>query len=182
MHYLRFFLLKPDKRFQNIPEIINWYQNREARLLMREEYSQLSKRTLFGVRGDENTNYFDVLFHPFFLLSETVQKVISLYEPNLRYKEIIYLNQKMRYAKTYYLPILQKIDCLTEKSQFKFDHSKVTKAVICEKKVGDTVVFQLSEVKEKQIIIRLDLAESLIRRNAKGFFLEEVECEEERNG
>lgn len=179
---MRFFLVKPDKRFQNVPEIINWYQNNEARLLMKEEYNQLPRRTLFGVRGDKNTNYFDVLFHPFFLLSETIQRVVSLYEPNLCYKKIIYLNQKMRYAKTYYLPILPKIDCLTEKSQFNLDYSKVTKAVICKEKVGDTAIFQLSKVKERQIIIRLDLAESLMRRNGKGFLLEEVEYEEEKHG
>lgn len=179
---MRFFLIKPDKRFFNVPEIINWYQNSEAKLLLKEEYNQLPRRTLFGVRGDENTNYFDVLFHPFFLLSKTIQKIVSLYEPNLCYKEIIYLNQKMRHVEIYYLPILPKIDCLTSKSQFNLDHSKVTKAVICEKKVGDTTIFQLSEVKERQIIIRLDLAESLIRRNVKGFLLEEVEYEEEKNG
>lgn len=174
--------MKPDKRFQNIPEIINWYQNSEARLLMKEEYNQLPRRTLFGVRGDENTHYFDVLFHPFFLLSETVQKVVSLYEPGICYKEIIYLNQMLRRAETYYLPILPKIDCLAEKSQFNLDHSKVTKAVISEERMGDTAIIQLSEVKERQIIIRLDLAESLMRRNAKGFLLEEVEYEEEKNG
>lgn len=179
---MRFFLMKPDKRFQNVPEIVNWYQNKEVRVLMKEEYTRLPKRILFGVKGDENTNYFDVLFHPFFLISERVQKIVSLYEPNLFYKEIIFLNQKMHQAETYYLPILPQIDCLTEKSQFNLDHSKVTRATICARKIGDTTIFRLSGVKDRQIIIRLDLAESLMRRMAKGFLLEETEYEEDKNG
>lgn len=177
---MRFFLMKPDKRFQNVPEIANWYQNKEVRLLMGEEYTRLPKRILFGVKGDENTIYIDVLFHPFFLISERVQKIISLYEPNLSYKEIIYLNQKMRRAETYYLPILPQIGCLTENSQFNLNHSKVTRASICEKEIGDTSIFQLNEIKDQQVIIRLDLAESLMRRMVRGFLLEETEYEEEK--
>lgn len=173
---MRYFLIKPNKQYQNLPEVINWYEKEEARRLLQKEYDRLPEQMLFPIRGDENTNYLDVLFHPFFLLSKPIKKVLELYEPNYDYKGITYINPKMRQVKDYFYPILPEISCLTEESQYNLDHIVVTKAVINRWKVGDVSLFRLQDVKNKQIIIRLDLVESLLRRGAKGFVLEEVKC------
>lgn len=171
---MRYFLLKPDKRYPNVPEVINWYQKEEAGRLLQGAYDRLPRRMLFPVKGDRDIQFFDMLFHPFFVISNPIKKVLELYEPHYFYKEIIYLNQKAHQAEEYFLPILPKISCLTEDSQYNLDHSMVTKAVIDPSKVGDVSLFQLQEVKNRQMVIRLDLAESLLRRKAKGFLLEEA--------
>lgn len=172
---MRYFLIKEEKRYGNFPEIVNWYQKKEARQLVEKEYEKLPDRILFTVKGNSDTNYLDILFHPFFLIGKPVKKVLELYEPNYQFKEIIYLDHKNRHVEEYFFPILPEIDCLSKESEYNLDHSVVTKAVLDLKKVRDYSIFCLKGVKNRHVVIRLDLAESILRRRARGFLLEEVE-------
>ena len=47
--------------------------------------------------------------------------VFDMYEPYIPYKEIILLDQKFQRMEVYYLPILEEVDCLHEKSEYNLD-------------------------------------------------------------
>lgn len=172
---MRYFLMKEDKQYKNTPEVINWYQKPEARLLAQGEYSSVPKRVLFTVQGKEQIYYPEIVFHPFFLVGKEIKRLLELYEPNYRYKEVIYLHQKTKHVEEYFHPILPKLDCLSKESEYNMNHSVVTRIVLDSRKIGDKAIFTLNGVKDRHIIVRMDLVESMLRKRAKGFWVEEVE-------
>lgn len=175
---MRYFLMKEDKQYRNTPEVINWYQKTQARLLAQGEYGMVPERVLFTVQGKEEIYYPEILFHPFFLVGKEVKHLLELYEPNYGYKEVIYLHQKAKHVEEYFHPILPKLDCLSKESEYNMDHSAVTRIVLNLQKTGDKTIFAINGVKDRHIIVRLDLVESIMRKRAKGFRLEEVEWRE----
>ena len=94
-----------------------------------------------------------------------------MYEPRTIFKEIVLLDQKHAKTCTYYLPILEYIDCLDAASKLTRDRSTVLEAVIDLEKVGDHSIFYLEGVGNLYTVARLDIVESFLRRNAIGMDL-----------
>ncbi|RDY32218.1 hypothetical protein [Lachnotalea glycerini] len=171
---MRFFMIEEDKEYVNKPQIKNWIKTIAPRDLYMREYSKIPKRALFHIEPHKNTVFIDIITIPFLLISKKIYSVVKKYEPNLQFKEIILLDRKYAKAEEYFLPILEKKDCLTEKSEFNLDHSVIKRAVIDCEKTDDRCIFTFNQG-SNITVIRLDLAESILRREAFGFYLKEVE-------
>jgi len=173
---MRYFLIETDKNYVYAPQIKNWFKQIDVRDLKKGSYDKIPKRLLLRLIENPNTLFTDVITTPFFLVSKIVKEVAEKFEPNLHFKEFVLLDQMYGKAVEYFLPTLDEIDCLTEESEFNLDHSILTKIVIDLDKVGDNSIFVLSGVKNRYVVVRLDFAESMLRRNAIGFCLKEIKC------
>ena len=69
------------------------------------------------------------------------------------------------------------MDCLSEQSRSNPDKSRIERTII---KAGRDYpdIFQISGIRDRAYILSLPFAESLLRRGAVGFFLEEAAVEE----
>ena len=110
------------------------------------------------------------------MVSSLVKSVIELYEPMLQWKQVILLHQKQGRVEIYYIPLLEEKEYVYEKTKFTITHNKLLELTLEQKKLGDTAVFFLKKESYHFMILRLDVLESLLRRNAKGFLLQEAEC------
>ena len=173
---MRYFFIEPDKNYSTIPTIKNWYNKVPIRQLEREGLKILPRRCLYRIEEADNLYYVDILFHPFPMVSSLVKSVIELYEPMLQWKQVILLHQKQGRVEIYYIPLLEEKEYVYEKTKFTLTHNKLLKLTLEQKKLGDTAVFFLKKESYHFMILRLDVLESLLRRNAKGFLLQEAEC------
>ena len=82
------------------------------------------------IHESESTVFTSIVDKPFPLVSAEVKEVFDMYEPYIPYKEIILLDQKFQRMEVYYLPILEEVDCLHEKSEYNLDRSLIKKGII----------------------------------------------------
>lgn len=171
---MRYFRIEADRNYTTSPQIINWYQQLDNRDLKTGSYDKIPKRTLLRIQPNKNTIFLDVVSSPFFLISEMVKDCVSLYEPNLSYKEMILLDHKNNKMQPYFHPMLREVDCLSNNAVFNMDHSELKMIELDEKRIEDKAIFRLAGVKKWYVIARLDLLESLLRRGAVGLSIQEV--------
>ncbi|BCJ93045.1 hypothetical protein acsn021_06140 [Anaerocolumna cellulosilytica] len=163
---MRYFLIKTDRRVSDAPNIINWVSKINPAYLKVGSYYKIDNRTVLEIESNKNTVFTEIITFPFLLISKKIKEIIAKYEPTLKYKEIILLDSDNNLMQVYYMPILEEIDCLTEGTVFNLDHSVIEHGVIQRNKVGECSIFSLAEVKNRYIAVRLDVLESILRRDA----------------
>lgn len=174
---MKYFMLKLDPAFTHAPNIINWYKVFDVRKLHPETADKVPYRNLLEISPDPAIIFTDIIVFPYLLISVLLKKVLTAYEPLVEYKDVVVLDKINKQYALYYLPILETVDCLHETSQFNLDRSVIKKAVFDPEKTAtaNKSIFRIGGVKNTYIAVRLDLAESLLRRKAVGVYLEPIE-------
>ena len=159
-----------------LPQIINLHNQIDIRHTNKQDARKIAQLTSLLVRhvhGVE-TFYADVLTHPLFMVSKGVAEVMSFYDASIDYKIAVLFDLEAKISKTYFIPILDHVECLAEGTEFNLDHSVIRHAIIDPNRTMGKPVFKLAGVKNTYIVIRLDFAESLLRRRAVGLKLKEI--------
>jgi len=164
-----------DEKCIDAPDIINWYDKLDVRQIKRGESYKLPRRMILEIQKNENTVFTDVVSKPFLLYSDKVKEAVDIYETKIPYKQIVLLDGKSLLTALYYLPILETVDCLSDKSELNRDGSVIRRAVLDKAKLPNRSIFKLGGVKSTYMVVRLDLAESILRRGVRGIRLKETE-------
>jgi hypothetical protein len=168
-----FFFIADDENL--LPYITDLHQQMDVRHLNKQDAHKIERFTTLSVEPNDETLYADVLIRPLFMVSKSVAEVISYYDTSIDYKIAALFDLENKIGTTYYIPILDKVDCLTEDTEFNRDRSVIRNAVIDPKKTMGKAVFKLAGVKNSYYVARLDFVESLLRRKAIGLRLEEIQ-------
>lgn len=97
-----------------------------------------------------------------------------MYQPDILFKGVKLWDKKSGINATYFLTILDKLDCMSEQTQFNSVGNRVTKLVLDRDKIGSKAVFEIKGFDRKCIVGRMDFVESILRRGAEGITLEEI--------
>lgn len=163
---MKYYFIMQDKKLADIPEIINWYQKFNVEEVKMGSYHRIPNRVVLQIKSNKDIYFPEVIFHPCFMVSKKIREILKLYEPTMRYKEVILLDMQNEMTSLYYVPYLEEFDCLVkEKTQFGNFQSIIEKGAISREKVGDTCVLYLKYNNSKYYIVRHDLLESMLRRD-----------------
>lgn len=163
---MRYFTIEMDKNVTHAPYIINWMKQVPPNLLTRHGQFSIPNRQILDLKPQKDTAFLPVLTTPFLLLSEEIYKILKIYEPNCKYRQMVLMDSKYNYAKLYYFPLLEEYDCLTDGTTYNFDKSDVLEGVLDESKIGDKCIFTLGNISSRKVVVRLDFLESILRRKA----------------
>lgn len=165
-----YFLIKQDKRFINPPIIQNLSGLLRRKELCLKDEHKIKERNVVFANNDKSLDFLDLLDDQIFLVTEKVKKVIALYEPTAIFKAFCILNNRKNEYCLYYSPILPEVGCVT-----------VIKGIGCKRtmflereKVGEHCFFRATGTENETTIVRIDAAESLLRRKVKGIILEKI--------
>lgn len=172
---IRHFFIHTNPEYINSPDIINWFDLIDKKNISLENAHKLPNRELLYVKSNPNLIFTDVISFPFFIVSTKVKNVIKLYEPTVLFKQLVLLDAENEQCSLYHLPILPQVECLSEKSILTLDRSKIIKAAIDHRLLPDTSIFKLAGVKDEYIVARLDIVESMLRRQVEGVGLTPIE-------
>ena len=175
---MRYFIMEQDEKYSDSPNIINWFGKINVQKLKQGQSWELPDRTLLEIRNNPDTIFTDVVSKPFLIYSKKTKDAVSIYESGIVHKQIVLLDDKNLMTELYYLPILKMIDCLSEKSELNTDKSIVRRAVLDKSKLPNRSIFVLDGLSSIYAVVRLDLAESLLRRGVRGITLRKVEIDE----
>lgn len=170
---MKYFLIKMDQKFDTAPEVKGWFDKIKHSNICVKRSHNIEKRQLLFIESNPNTVFPDILTFPFFLVTAVVRDVVRLYEPNVLFKQIVLLDPRYSKTCTYYLPILNEVDCLSgEHRPGKAVNSNCIK--VDTQKISDqSIVYAM--LKEKRCVVaNLSIVESFLRRGVVGVDLEEI--------
>lgn len=171
---MKYYMIEAESK-NPLPEIKNWYNRINPKHINKRDAHKIKEGIFLEVSVNKDTIYPGVMSYPYFLLSADAAKVASAYDPDLWLIGIRLFSRENRINKPYFLPILPVIDCLSVQSEFTRMNIDIKKGVIIETKTEGRALFQLGRIEKRRVIIRLDLLESLLRREALSIRAEELE-------
>lgn len=155
---MEYFWIRQDSRYIHTPMIVDFYQSMRRQNFTVDKAYKIPDYNVVFCDTDKEWDRIDVLDSQVFMVSEMVRHVFQMYEKNIRYKFFCCLNNKKEEYANYYAPVIPELDCLAEKK---------TNGIKREK-IGTSSIFRVKNPEREMVIVRLDVAESLLRRGVKG--------------
>lgn len=173
---MEYFRLRQDRRYLFTP-----YMNTLKDILRRTDDLYIDNgvhvpdfNTVF-VSSDKSCDFVSVLDQQIFLVRDGVKQVFSMYEPLIKFKQFfMFHNQAGDYCE-YYAPILKEVDCISPLSKRNPYNGQMEKCILEREKIQDESIFRLTNTGERFVVIRLDVAESLLRREVRDVCLERIQ-------
>ncbi|WP_250277183.1 hypothetical protein [[Clostridium] colinum] len=168
---MKYFIIEKDKKFYSSPQFKSWHQ--DINFLPESRHYSLEKRKAFFIKDSEFLFWTDIISSPVFLISEKVKEVVKLYDNKLKMKQIILIEPKIAEMGVYYLPIFEEIYCLAGKDDI--DSKEIAEKIILKReKIKDKPIFKIGGFNKRYIVARMDLVESILKREVKGINLIEM--------
>lgn len=174
-----YFRIKQDRRYLHVPTIGNLNDIIKRRSdIAAENASNIDEINVGFSNSSKLMEYTDVLDSQLFLISCPMRDVFQIYEGGMVFKDLCILNNLTGEHGDYCIPFFREIDCMSNRSIVSPDKSYIKRLVITSPP-EDCAVFKIGGLQTDAVLIRLDVAESLFRRNIRKFSLERVEMEKE---
>ena len=172
-----YFLLKQDEEYTNAPVLIDVFKKIDARNINLLNAHKIEDIIIFNVKCTDETEFLDILDRNLFLISEEMKKIIEKYDLGIIFKTIPLIDLERGKQENYYMPIFEEIKALSEKAEWNLNKTVVKKIILDKEKIKDKKIFKIKESEKTLIVVRLDVAESLLRREFKGMSLKRLEVE-----
>jgi len=169
---MKYFLLDINRNLITAPRIINSFGVINKKDINLKNHKAIDKRNLLHLESNSDTVFTGVITRPFFLLSEKLFDITKKYEPNIISKQIILLDVENKVSKLYYMPILTRANCVVDKGT-----NSLARPVLNSKKLPTKSIFWLKGLDSNLPVVRLDIAESFLRREERGVNLIPLEIE-----
>ncbi len=170
-----YFLLKQDERYANTPRLIDVFNKMDVRNINLLKAHKIEDIIVFKVKVDEKSEFLDIMDNQLFLISKPMKEIIEKYDSSILFKTLALIDQLHNIQKNYYLPIVEELDALSDAAELNLNKTVVKKLILNKEKIQGRKIFKIKESSKPLIVVRLDVAESLLRRNFKGIKLERVE-------
>ena len=154
------------------PKLIKWHGILDPKTLHEKKRNLIPKYTIYHITPHIQTVFTDLILHPCFMVSEKMMETIKLYDPYLHFERIVLADQATKKVCIYYIPILEKLDILTDKSTLE-------NIEIAGGKIKGRAIFQIEHHGKVDVIAHLDLVESLLRRKVIGIELKAIDIKGE---
>lgn len=167
---MKYFLIETDDK-NKIPYGINKNRGIDVRLLTKEKFNMLPLWNVVEMNFPEEGFFPDIICSPFLLLSEDCIKTVEMYQDDIFYKGIKLWDKNSGVNATYFLTILDEIECISDKTLYNSMGNRILKPVFDRDKINSKVIFKVKGLDGNSIVGRLDFVESILRRNVRGIRL-----------
>ena len=172
---MKYFILEVDQAYIP-PRPTNWYGRLDVKALAGKRHYELPKHMVFQVEQHMQMVWTDIIMEPCFMLGSRAKEVLELYEPSLRFVRVIFSDKEKFYSQPYYIPSLAGAPALTENSKFNLNRSVIHHAEVNGSVLRDRAIVRVTNVNQSNcVLIRSDIAESLLTNNTIGIGLRETD-------
>ena len=165
-----YFIMHQDARVTNCVNLIPGPMN--LRTLSREQITSIPTTKIIYVQEDSQNEYPDYLESEGMLVSEKLKRIMSKYQQNAVFKTIVLIEKKKNRQEIYYLVSPPRIECSSPDTVYD-KQGNVRSFVMDTDKVGHARIF-CAAGRANRIFVRLDVAESILRRSPFGVSFEKV--------
>lgn len=166
---MEYFMMEQDKRLMRLPRIRipDGFSDREKRR---------DKNTPFILYVENlglSCQYSDYLLRPFPMIGERIQSVMEKYQKDISFSRFILMDKEAGIQHHYYGIIAPEIDCTSDVEPDSGSLGDKAEPVIDMDKTGGTAIFRTKQFKDA-LFVRLDAAESILRREPEGIWFTPV--------
>jgi len=172
-----YFLLKQDEEYTNAPVLMDVFNKIDIRNINLLKDHKIEDVVIFNVKCTDETEFLDVLDRDLFLISEEMKKIMGKYDPGILFKTIPLVDLAHERQENYYVPIVEDLECLSENAELNLNKTVIKKIILSKEKIKNKKIFKIKESSKTLVVVRLDVAESLLRREFKGICLRRLEVE-----
>ncbi len=175
---MKYFLVTEDERYKNKANITHVPRDRiKIEYLRDKKYHLFYDITILPIYNTKEVDFLDLVCFPFFMVSDNFFNTLKIYAPFLKSKTIVLENASGH--KTYKLPLIPRITCLSQNSRISIDRSRIEYAELDYKKVKNYNVFYIGDVSENYVVMSLDILESALKRGIRGISIKEIDVKGE---
>lgn len=171
---MKYFWIETEDKNKN-PYRINKNRAIDIKLLTKEQFGGLPLWSIVEMDFPEEGFFPDLIDNPFILLSEACIKAVLMYQTDALCKGIKLWDKESGINATYFLTVLDELDCMSEQTQFNSVRNRVLELVLDQEKIGANAVFKIKGYHQKGMVGRLDFVESILRRDARGIRLKAID-------
>lgn len=161
-----YFIMRTDKRLRRLPQI-----------QLPKEFSTMEiTKTVFAYVKKYNgmdTEYADYLESPVPLVAGKFQRILQKYQQDMVLQRVMLVEKETGKQKPYFFMKPPEIICADEKEPESDAGGRIQKFVLNEERVGTRKIFLAGDY-NRQLMVRLDVAESILRRESSGIWFEPV--------
>ncbi|NFS30513.1 hypothetical protein FDF12_16850 [Clostridium botulinum] len=157
--------------------LMDVFKNIDVRNINLLNAHKIDDIVILNVKCNDETEFLDILDRNLFLISKEMKKIIKKYDSEILFKTIPLIDLPHERQENYYMPIFEEVECLSEKSELNLNKTVVKKIILDKEKIRNKKIFKIKESSKTLVVIRLDVAESLLRREFKGMCLERLEID-----
>lgn len=172
-----YFLLKQDEWYTDTPLICDLMEKIDVRDINRENEHKIPDTVILFVKSKADSSYTDVFDRQLYLVSEKLKNILEKYDSDTIFKLLPLIDKENSRQENYFLPIFEDVEALSPNSIFNVNRTVIKKIILDGKKIQGKKVFKIKESDKPLIVVRLDAAESILRRNFKGIKLERLVVE-----
>lgn len=177
-----YFRVMQDERFLNTPRITNIQdiviKRRDVTI---DNADKIQDINIGFDRSKDEPDFPDILDRQLFMINEKVKEVFELYDPALQFKTICILNNPTGTSCLYYIPLFREVDCLVEEQKNSVKQRQAKQLAVIESQIHPFSIVK-AKADADIILIRLDVAESLLRRKITRWTAERVSLVETEKG
>ncbi len=171
---MKYFYVTVDKNY--IPPMpLAWFGLIDRKTLERKKSGTPPKYMRFFLDESIRMTFTDIITSPCFMASEMVLDVIKRYEPSMKGMRIVLCDKARRKSRAYYIPYLERVWIV---SQIKGNPRCMPVERQC---LEGRKILEVTDGWQYKVIMRMDMVESILRRDALGIGLEEILMELENS-
>ncbi|WP_374020735.1 hypothetical protein ABU162_14820 [Paenibacillus thiaminolyticus] len=169
-----YFWLKQDDRHTDVPVLEQVRSKVDRRDIRWGSAHKIPDPIVFYVTAGPESEFLDVMDRQLYLVSEELKRLLAIYEPDAWFIFTPLLDLKGQRQKRYFLPILPEDMVLSPNSEWSPDKRFVNKPVLWGEKLQGKKIVRVQESDAPLVAVRLDVAESILRRGFTGVRLEKA--------
>lgn len=171
---MKYFLIETNKRNQ-IPYAINANRAVDVRYANKKDAYKIPNCCVVDMKIPREVFFPNILIDSILLVDRTVAGVIDMYMSGTVFKTIYLLHYESGMHMTYFMPFLDEVECLSEKTVRSRGGTELLQIVLKKEVVAEKPVFRVQGFTHPYLIGRMDFVESILRREIRGIKLEELE-------
>lgn len=173
---VEYYELFQSKKVETPVEIMGLDSEKYCYAMTQNDFESLEKLKVAYFSGREFEEVCDILINPTFLISDSLKKVLEMYEREIRFKgvQIFPTAKESKQYPLYWVPQFPQIDVLHKETVI-HDNGMAAKLVLDSRKIGNRQIFRISDLLEYKIVISMPVAESILRRRLYGIGLQKLE-------
>jgi len=166
---VKYFKISEDRNIENLPVLIGFVDYIvKARTIDDED-------NIVRVKPKRSIKYTDYMDKTLLCVSDVFKSVVELYHHDYVYKTVVLLNKDSGSQKLYWnIEMPDEAKCLSSKTTYYAHNGTLKDIVVNEKAAEGLSMFRIKDKLWNTYIVRLDMAESLLRRGLYGFTLKEL--------
>lgn len=168
---MKYFITEVSRNYM-APIPTDWFGMIDRKTLSLKKFHQMPRHLLFSIEKRMNTVFTDILTFPCFMVSEMVRDIINRYDASIRFLRIILYDKENKKSFAYYIPDLNRIRFEEKRDA---EVPGIRHILVEQEEIKEKAIVEISNGTSFHVIMRMDLVESILRREAIGIGLRKIQ-------